>query len=324
MMNKRRAGLLAAVLLVFVLLAVWYLRPHRDSQAPKPALPSTDTVKQEPLAPRDVRPVPPPKMRRAIPKNDSARVTPVPQDTVPPYCYAGPSGGLFYDSVRVDILADEPCSIFFKTGEMPGYSVWREPILLRANDELTFYTMDSSGNVSVSKSELYDVQPGGAAKCPPEMASIPSPGGAFCIDRYEWPNRKGVLPQAMITYHTAQESCASIGKKLCSAQQWHLACIGKQTTRFAYGDAYEPRACNTNGVNPAAAGAFAECRSYYGPMDMNGNLREWTSSRSTENPRFNDVRGGYWNSRSQSGCEESQYSFYPQNRHLSVGFRCCK
>lgn len=286
-----------------------------------------DTPKLDSLPHGTLTPQPKPRHHSLTPRDDNAlrfKSKPESQDTIPPYCYADPAGGLFYDSVRVTIVADEPCSVYYKTREMPGYSVWREPVLIRANEQVFFYAMDSVGNVSIPKSETYDLEPGGPTRCPQDMANIPSHEGSFCIDRYEWPNRKGALPLAMTSHYAAQELCASVGKRLCSAQQWQLACIGKRTAEFSYGEAYEPRACNTNSANPAASGSFAECRSYYGPMDMNGNLREWTSSKSNENPRFYDVRGGYWASHSQSGCEESQYSFYPQNQHLSVGFRCCK
>jgi formylglycine-generating enzyme required for sulfatase activity len=57
---------------------------------------------------------------------------------------------------------------------------------------------------------------------------------------------------------------------------------------------------------------------------MAGNLAEWTSTPSPQNSSFNNVMGGYWESGSQSRCADARYSYFPQNRHNPVGFRCCK
>jgi hypothetical protein len=36
------------------------------------------------------------------------------------------------------------------------------------------------------------------------------------------------------------------------------------------------------------------------------------------------VMGGFWQSGPRSGCFDIRYSYFPQNRHNPVGFRCCK
>ncbi len=313
-----------------IILAFLFLlrRELPENTRKMPVLPdSTDSVVESDRQKVDSVPNKLPKRNSAIPRIDSGLAIPQKgptEDTIPPYVYADPAGGLFGDSAAIRLVTDEPCSVYYKTKEMPGWSIFEELIVLRRSDELAFYAMDSAGNISKEKWEGYDIEPAGAAHCPGNMAYVSSPEGEFCIDLYEWPNRKSAMPRNMISHYAARESCASVGKNLCAAQQWHLACIGKRTARFSYGNSYEPRACNTNTAACSPAGQFVECRSYYGPMDMNGNLREWTATRSNENPRFYEVRGGSWESHSQSGCEETQYSFYPQNQHLSVGFRCCQ
>jgi formylglycine-generating enzyme required for sulfatase activity len=72
------------------------------------------------------------------------------------------------------------------------------------------------------------------------------------------------------------------------------------------------------------SGEKAECRSYFGLYDMSGNLQEWTDTRASENGRFNYVTGGFWNSGIKSSCRERRYSYFSQNKHNPVGFRCCK
>jgi formylglycine-generating enzyme required for sulfatase activity len=230
---------------------------------------------------------------------------------------------LFYDSVAVVLRADEPCSLFYKTSQMPGWAAVSEPVVFRRSDILQFYGLDTAGNPSGTKTEDYRLQQGGRPPCPRGMVHVPGTGQGFCIDQYEWPNVKGKTPLAMISLYAARDSCLSAGKRLCAAQEWYLACAGPLASAYAYGPRYEPRACNTHDTTVQASGMLAECRSYFGAMDMNGNVREWTNTRSADNQRFYQVYGGFWESHSRSDCGQSQYSFYPQNTHFSVGFRCC-
>jgi hypothetical protein len=56
---------------------------------------------------------------------------------------------------------------------------------------------------------------------------------------------------------------------------------------------------------------------------MSGNLAEWTNTPSARNKQFYNVMGGFWESGRQASCFERRYSYFPQNRHNPVGFRCC-
>jgi formylglycine-generating enzyme required for sulfatase activity len=189
---------------------------------------------------------------------------------------------------------------------------------------LRFYALDTTGNLAQTKTEEYDIDIERKNPCGKEMVWVQTGVEGYCIDRYEWPNRKKTLPQAFVTLYGAVDSCLSVGKRLCTSQEWYFACSGSMNRAYSYGDIYEYRACNTRTKTVAHSGTFPECRSYNGAMDMNGNLREWTYTKAPENSRFYKVQGGFWESHSNSACDEYQYSFYPQNSHLSVGFRCCK
>jgi formylglycine-generating enzyme required for sulfatase activity len=147
---------------------------------------------------------------------------------------------------------------------------------------------------------------------------------SFCIDRYEWPNRKGHLPRAYVSVFQAMDTCASAGKRLCTADEWTIACTGPYGWKYPYGALYERYACFTHDTTARPSGSRPECRGYFGIFDMSGNCAEWTSTRSAVNPRFYNVMGGFWESGPQSGCFDVRYSYFPQNRHNPVGFRCCK
>ncbi len=101
----------------------------------------------------------------------------------------------------------------------------------------------------------------------------------FCIDIYEYPNRRGSKPVQM-SYFDAAAACEEAGKRLCTSVEWVRACSGPQKYMYPYGDEYQPARCNTLD-NPrsrglAAAGSYAGCVNGYGLYDMSGNAAEWT------------------------------------------------
>src|SRR5580692_5245175 len=58
---------------------------------------------------------------------------------------------------------------------------------------------------------------------------------AFCIDRYEYPDRKGAHPATMVSWYDAEATCETRGKRLCWASEWTAACEGPEHTPFPYG-----------------------------------------------------------------------------------------
>jgi sulfatase modifying factor 1 len=82
--------------------------------------------------------------------------------------------------------------------------------------------------------------------CPADM--VLDGRTAVCVDRYEWPNRKGVRPAVAMTAvqslwdrereddsHNAEALCASVGKRLCRMEEWVSACKGKGGTDYPFG-----------------------------------------------------------------------------------------
>ncbi len=73
----------------------------------------------------------------------------------------------------------------------------------------------------------------------------------FCVDTYEWPNKKGERPEVMNRFHQAQVKCASIGKRLCTETEWNFACEGPNRMPFPYGYVRDAKKCN--GDHPGTA-----------------------------------------------------------------------
>ncbi len=169
-----------------------------------------------------------------------------------------------------------------------------------------------------------------------------------CMDTYEWPNQKGVLPVVMLRFVDAEAQCASAGKRLCTEFEWEQACEGPETRPWPYGFRYDPSACNSAkpyrpvseaklaSSDPAVraaetarawqgepSGAYPACESPYGVFDLTGNVEEWVQTSRPEWPWRSALKGGYW-SKPWSGCRGTNESHGPQFRFYEVGFRCCK
>ncbi len=209
--------------------------------------------------------------------------------------------------------------------------------------------------------------------CPSDMARV----GRACIDRYEgslvrldergrergahspfFPvggarvkarSRAGVSPQAYITQREAASACAEAGKRLCTDEEWLLACRGQQQRAYPYGPKEKAGRCNDHGVSPllrlhgkpatelftfelmndprlnqvpgslAKTGRFRRCKNPNGVADLVGNLHEWTADPS------GTFRGGYYldTHLNGDGCQYVTRAHSPNYRDYSIGFRCC-
>jgi len=201
--------------------------------------------------------------------------------------------------------------------------------------------------------------------------------GRFCIDRYEaalqrldadgvWRPAKralavagrevravpanGIKPYGHVSAVGAQKACERAGKRLCSSDEWVLACEGKDGSRYPYGATYDEDACNDEypGRHPVidlfetsdgvwdgvhmndptlnrqpdtvdAGGANPGCVSDWGVYDMHGNLHEWVADPA------GIFRGGFYADaeKNGAGCGYATTAHGPRYRDYSTGFRCC-
>lgn len=151
----------------------------------------------------------------------------------------------------------------------------------------------------------------------------------FCIDVYEYPDRKGAPPLKNVSWSESRSQCESRGKRLCTEEEWEKACKGSKNLRFPYGNEWIADKCDTQDStggkrSSAASGRFAGCRSDYGSYDMSGNLREWTSSRFSATLEDKVIKGGSWGSPDWASRCAYRYNALPQTKDEETGFRCCK
>ena len=182
------------------------------------------------------------------------------------------------------------------------------------------------------------------APCPEDMV-IAKEG--VCIDRYEWPNKKGVKPLVYATgieddrwneVNEAELLCATAHKRICGKREWQHACGDK----YPYGDTFDPTACNTDKKfrkvdeekvdrydkkelekldQSSPAGAYEKCRSPSGAYDMVGNAEEWVHC--SEGTYGWCLMGRYW-ADPKSSCTYVVTKHHPRWHFYETGFRCCK
>ncbi len=119
--------------------------------------------------------------------------------------------------------------------------------------------------------------------CPGGMVLVDLPPGdsvrpffKTCIDKYEYPGKKGDEPKGNVSFEQAKEECAAHGKRLCTVEEWKWACGGLEGYKYPYGWHFEEKNCNTKGypkVEPS--GQRRHCVGKFGLYDMVGNLFEW-------------------------------------------------
>jgi formylglycine-generating enzyme required for sulfatase activity len=167
---------------------------------------------------------------------------------------------------------------------------------------------------------------------------------AFCIDRYEWPNVAGELPKVMNTWRDARASCTERGKRLCTEDEWTLACEGPERLGFPYGNVRDSTACPFDKPSPRVnearlfykktqaaelarldqrdpSGSYARCVSPFGVHDMTGSVDEWVHHPPGK-PYRSSLKGGNWGEY-RNACRPVTRGHGEGWRYYQTGFRCC-
>jgi tetratricopeptide (TPR) repeat protein/predicted Ser/Thr protein kinase len=136
---------------------------------------------------------------------------------------------------------------------------------------------------------------------------------AFALDRWEWPNRKGELPEP-VSYAEARRLAASAGKTLPRLEEW-LRAAGDAA---ALAEAWSPSgAVRPSGTRPGA-------RTPSGLYDLFGNLAEWVETPlRQEGDAEQVVIGGHY-AETQPGPPTDTRLRRADVAHQDVGFRAAK
>lgn len=159
-----------------------------------------------------------------------------------------------------------------------------------------------------------------------------------------------VTPSGYLSGNVAEVACRNAGKRLCSLDEWVLACRGEGGHKYPYGDQYQEGRCNVfreahpgqilhrdmstghldprlnlvegaNGPLLRKTGATESCKSAWAGdalYDMVGNLDEWV------NAPVGAFLGGFYARSTREGCD-SKVSSHPRSYFdYSLGTRCCR
>jgi formylglycine-generating enzyme len=172
---------------------------------------------------------------------------------------------------------------------------------------------------------------------------LPTKAMHFCIDRFEYPNKKGEYPIILVNFPEAEGLCKDAGKRICNEDEWTFACEGEEALPYPYGFERDKDACVTDkpwipydsnayykkgGVTAELdklwqgfpAGAQPKCKSVFGVYDMIGNVDEWTLS--SIGGRRSILKGGYWGP-VRTRCRPSTRAHGESHAFYQQGFRCC-
>ncbi len=170
----------------------------------------------------------------------------------------------------------------------------------------------------------------------------------FCIDRYEWPNKKGERPEVMNRFHQAEVKCAAVGKRLCTESEWTMACEGPKLKPFPYGFERNVAVCHGDVMwdspnmtlvarrdkrelarlwKGVRSGSQPECVSDYGVYDLTGNADEVVSSETFTSDfrgKYDSVHtGGPWYKGVRNQCRPKIYTHDEGFYYYFLSFRCC-
>ena len=175
---------------------------------------------------------------------------------------------------------------------------------------------------------------------------------SYCMDRFEYPNVPGQMPQVLTSWEQAEQACEAQGKRLCSEPEFDFACEGPEMLPYAYGYDRDADVCNQDKeyIFPdhshrmlhyeeclkderCAAelkrldqrepiGSRAQCVSWAGVYDLIGNANEWVVRPGQKAPERSGLKGGWWGP-IRSRCRPVTTFHKEDDYGYEVGFRCC-
>ncbi len=178
----------------------------------------------------------------------------------------------------------------------------------------------------------------------PGICKAPEIDMRYCIDRFEYPNKKGAMATVMNSWLGARKQCSDLGKRLCTDAEWTLACEGPERLAFPYGYVRDSEACAIDKASPKVnerrlfwkqsqaeevhrldqrepSGQRQRCVSAWGVHDLTGNVDEWVVNESGR-PYRSSLKGGNWGEY-RNACRPTTRGHDEGFYYYQTGFRCC-
>ena len=169
----------------------------------------------------------------------------------------------------------------------------------------------------------------------------PGNSGSFTRDDYYNALDFERYPVINVSWYDAMAYCEWAGRRLPTEAEWEKAARGVDANIYPWGADISCEQANYIDCigDTSPVGSFPSAASPYGALDMAGNVWEWIADwyyigyygdspldypQGPDSGAYRVVRGGSWNDYEWYLRTTNRYSYFPDNKRVSIGFRCAQ